>query len=170
MALTSPPAWNLPPDLVAAVEQMSARWVQTALEFLDQLCELLELGGYQIDPRSCDLSPVFLGEIAAVLQLLAWERQGIFVHQEAGRPNAIDAIQGLARTPRNRIPSELYMKVVKVWMDRFAWSGHADLNADVTLDDLKEDAELEAIASLLWAHRHDGSTADSPIAVRRRPS
>jgi hypothetical protein len=43
--------------------------------------------------------------------------------------------------------------VFDVKVDRFAWTGPAELDADVALGVPAEDALLDALAKLLWANR-----------------
>lgn len=42
----------------------------------------------------------------------------------------------------------------------FAWHGWSDLDADIALDEIEEDAALDALAELLWETRHEGSAPE----------
>ena len=57
---------------------------------------------------------------------------------------------------------ELYAAVMGLFSERFAWNARRDLGADVALDDLADEAALDALAKYFWAHRHDGAEADGP--------
>jgi hypothetical protein len=97
----------------------------------------------------------FLLHLAAALRLLSSEAQGFFPHREAGLPEARQAIRDafLALTDPDADPTELCVAVLRLSVERFAWSGPPDLGADVALDEAPEDALLEALADFLWAHR-----------------
>lgn len=59
-------------------------------------------------------------------------------------------------------PTELGVAVLRLSVERFAWHGQPELHADVALDDLVDDAALDALAEYLWATRHAGTVTDSP--------
>jgi hypothetical protein len=52
--------------------------------------------------------------------------------------------------------------VLRLAVERFAWHGQRDLAADVAVDDLADDAALEALAEYLWAGRHAATVAGGP--------
>jgi hypothetical protein len=51
---------------------------------------------------------------------------------------------------------------VRLSVERFAWHGPRDLAADVALDELTDDAALDALAEYLWATRRAGTATDGP--------
>jgi hypothetical protein len=59
-------------------------------------------------------------------------------------------------------PTEFCVRLLRLSIERFAWNGPRDLNADVALDDGSEDAALDALAEYLWATRHAEAVADRP--------
>lgn len=109
----------------------------------------------------------FLLDLAGVLRLALWEHLGLSDRLPADLPNAAEALAELfqrwsANLPKvTNAPSRAVLRrVLHTWFSRFAWSGLEELNADVVLDDAKEQALLEALADFLWEHRHAGQTGD----------
>ncbi|MCA9054882.1 MAG: hypothetical protein KDA75_13665 [Planctomycetaceae bacterium] len=103
----------------------------------------------------------FLLELAAILQLLAWERAGLTAHIEAGLPS-FDAARHELRDRRQRGHWDtepvgqtlLFGRVLPFLLNAFAWDGPELLQADVLLNDADDDTELDAIAEFLFANRH----------------
>jgi len=97
----------------------------------------------------------FLLHIAAALRLRSWELQGFCFHREAGLPDGRQAIRDAFRSLRNpdADPTELEIAVMRLSLQRFAWSGQRELGADIALDEPDEEALLEALADFMWAHR-----------------
>ena len=50
-------------------------------------------------------------------------------------------------------PTELCIRVMRLSVERFAWTAPAELGTDVSLAEADEEALLEAFADFLWAHR-----------------
>ena len=138
---------DFPAEMVAAVAVDAARDADRVGLFLDHL-------GLGATPEKPRLMPAgFLLHLGVALRLLAWEAQGFFFHREAGLPEARqvirDAFQWLADPGAD--PTELCIAVLRLSLERFAWSGLPELGADVALDEAQEDALVEALADFLWA-------------------
>jgi hypothetical protein len=99
-------------------------------------------------------------ELGAALRLLKWEEGGLGIHREAGLPAAHDSLKSafLTVAKEGTIPDggQLSRRVLRLFVERFAWHGRRDLGAAVSLDDLDQDAALDALAEFLWANRHRG--------------
>jgi hypothetical protein len=156
VANTSSTSADLPADMVNAVTVDAARDADRVAIFLDALCQ-----------RATLLKPIsrgFLLHLGAALRLLAWESQGFSFHRAAGLPEARQAIRDafLSLHDPQADPTELCVAVLRLSVERFAWHGRRDLGADMALDDLTEDAALDALAEYLWASRHAGPGTKSP--------
>jgi hypothetical protein len=118
----------------------------------------LESNGFSAGSYSAPAS--FLFELAAVLQLGAWERQGIFDHASLGLPTYREAADDLAARAA-RGPSEFHGRagrrlstlVNQSWMDRFAWDGPALLSADIIFGECDDEMLIEQLAQFLWQHQ-----------------
>jgi hypothetical protein len=140
---------DLPAEMVAAVAADAARDADRVGLFLEQL----GLGATPEKPRP--LPAGFLMDLGAALRLLVWEAEGFFGHREAGLPTAEQAIRDAFRflTDPEANPAELSVLVLRLSVERFAWSGQPELGADIALDEAHEDVLLEALADFLWARR-----------------
>jgi hypothetical protein len=146
----------LPPELVEATAREAARDA-------DRVGRLLhELGFVPSPGRPVRLPAAFLLGLGAASRLLDWELGGLRVHRDAGLPPAeqalIDAFRGLVGSAGadGAAARDLARRVVALFAARLAWHGRPALGADVALDDLDEDAMLDALAAFLWARRHAG--------------
>jgi hypothetical protein len=143
-------ARDFPPDMVNAVTAAAARDADAVGFFLRQL----GLTGSPQQPRK--LPAGFLLHLAAALRLSLWETQGFSFHHAAGLPAAqqaiCDAFHALAQA--NADPTEFCIAVMRLSLERFAWNGLRDLNADIALDELSDDTALDVLAAFLWTHRH----------------
>jgi hypothetical protein len=98
--------------------------------------------------------------LGAALRLLSWEQAGLAIHREAGLPAARDAIRqvfldAVPAAGRESQPGPwLGEAVLRLSVERFAWAGRRELQAEVLLDFPDEDALVEAMARFLWDHRH----------------
>jgi hypothetical protein len=160
MAATSSPSSipDFPAEMIASVATNASHDADCVGLFLKQL-------GLEASPEKPRTLPVgFLLQLAAALRLLVWESQGFFFHRQAGLPEARqairDAFQALAKPDAD--PTEFCEAVIRLSVQRFAWCGPYDLAANVGLDDLTDDAALDALAEYLWATRHIGQTAGRP--------
>jgi hypothetical protein len=152
------PVPDFPAEMVTAVAADAARDAARVGRFLEHL----GLGATPEQPRP--LPAAFLLHLGAALRLLAWEAQGFCFHRQAGLPEARQAIRDAFRSLADpgADPTALGAAVLRLAVERFAWGGPRDLDADVALDDLTDDAALEALAAYLWATRHTGPAANGP--------
>ena len=108
------------------------------------------------------LPGLFLLELAAALQLRQWETQGVLNPLDGDLPSWREAADELfaraAERPEEFLtpttPSLLH-RVLKVWVERFAWEAPDLLQAELVLGDLDEDGVVDALAELLWTHREE---------------
>jgi hypothetical protein len=149
---------DFPAELITAVLADAARDADRVGQFLIAL-------GLRLDPKTpLPLPERFLLQLGAALRLLSWEAEGLFSHRAVGLPDAGEAIREAFQSLHDPDagPSELCMAVLRLFVERFAWHGRRDLDADVTLDDLTDDAALGALAEYLWTTRHTGTETASP--------
>jgi hypothetical protein len=102
----------------------------------------------------------FLCGLGTALRLLEWEGAGIDAHLRAGLPSARQALQDLSRMARREAQPDVVERiralpgrVTALFIERFAWSGRQQLDADVVLDAADETIVLDALADFLWDHR-----------------
>ena len=153
--------YHLPPSLIfrprwwLPVESEAARQAKEVVEFLDAL------GTGAIPPQK--RTRRFFLLLGAALHL-RWESQGFFFHREAGLPDADQAIREAMSLPHSAAdPTPLGIAILRLFLEQFAWNGPHNLDADVALDNLTDDAAvLDALAEYLWATRHAGVVADRP--------
>jgi len=154
-SVVSPSRDAFPPELVRAVAHDAACDADLVVVFLDALG--LSPAGPDQPPRR--LPAWFLLELGAALRLWLWECHGMRLHREAGLPPAEEALRGVfgrltapaADQPAGGTP--LSRRVLALFVEHFAWSGRADLDADLVLGEVDEDALVEVLANLVWAHR-----------------
>jgi hypothetical protein len=131
----------------------------------DRVAAFLRLIGLKASPQQPIALPrSFLLHLGAAFRLLAWEERGFHFHGGAGLPAAEqvfgDTFSSLSDPGAD--PTELCGAILSLNIQRFAWHGPRDLAADVVLDELTDDAALDAVAEFLWANRHIGSVAECP--------
>ena len=108
------------------------------------------------------LPAAFLLELAAVLELGMWERQGVRSRLDVDLPTYREASQSLGERAM-RGPSEfantgtppLSIAVMNVWLEHFAWDGPEFLGTDVVVDNLDEDTFIDLLAEFVWTHRQE---------------
>jgi hypothetical protein len=136
-------------EMISAVIANAERDAVCVHQFLKQL----RLAG--TPKRPVALPRGFLLYLAAALRLLAWERGGLFLHREVGLPGAQQAIGDAFRwlaEPDTDVTA-FCISVMKLSMERFAWSGLCEIRTDVAIDEAHEELLLDALADFLWAHR-----------------
>jgi len=111
--------------------------------------------------RRLNVPAGFLLELGAVIALNMWERQGIMRHLDAGIPTWSEADVDLARRlkedPRqfDRIENaSLNRRVLKYWLENFAWDGIQTFGAEVMLSTADENAIVNAVARFLYENRN----------------
>lgn len=156
MVPTPPASAVCPPELIALV-------VEQATRDAELVCHILTSVGLAPPPGGVRCLPAdFLRELGAAVRLLHWETAGLTIHLEAGLPAAGDAIRQVFRDAVGRLkdPSApapdlaLSRAVRRLTFDRLAWTGPADLRAEIVLDAPDEDVLVEAMARILWDRRH----------------
>jgi hypothetical protein len=151
---------DCPPDLVNAVVDeaaLDALWVHV----------LFELIGLKTTTEDrLPLPEPFLTHLGIAVRILRWEMLGFDFHRHAGFPDGEQVLRDAAEKwnyPESD-PKEMYVRLIRLSTERLAWRGRVDLGADIALDDLTDDAALEALAEYLWAQRHAGSKLmSSPV-------
>ena len=144
---------EFPTELVTAVVGEASRDAERVDVFLKRL------GLENCANRTVQLPAHFFLDLGAALRLLDWEERGIGVHLDVGLPPARQAVREvlLSLTAMPDSPStpadSLAYRVMIVFIEHFAWSGCAELGADVTLGETHEEAFLELLADFLWEHR-----------------
>jgi hypothetical protein len=140
-----------PEDLVAA----TAREAESCADWVILLTRHLGYDASPVKPIVIDREVLlFLG---AVLWLHSWEIAGISIHCEAGLPRAADlltnAARALAENGTKPDGSGLSKRVMRLFVENFAWDSRGDLAVPVVLDGLAEDMAVDALAELLWSRR-----------------
>jgi hypothetical protein len=76
-------------------------------------------------------------------------------------PSARDTLESIFRemTVVDGAP-ELSVKMLRVFVEFFAWSSREEIGANVVLDKLNDRDLAEKIARFLWDHRHDGESSE----------
>lgn len=101
----------------------------------------------------------FVIQLGAALRLLFWEWNEIYIHRDAGLPDALDALRNVFRTAKDveaaTKSASLPFKVFALLVERLSWTGPEDLDADFILGEVDEDALLNAMADFVWDHRRD---------------
>src|SRR5262249_48991571 len=145
-------------EMVSAVEADAGRDADRVAMFLDAL----GIRGTPDQPKP--IPHKFLFHLGAALRLLAWEARGFTFHRAAGLPRARQAIRDAfnALGEPDADPTQLCLAALRFSVERLAWNGPRDLGADVVLDELTEDAALDALAEFLWTARHNQPAAGSP--------
>jgi hypothetical protein len=155
---------HFPAELIESVTRDAESDAERVFEFLDLIG--LRPVGEGADRIPVKLPAYFLLRLAATLRLWSWEQKGLLVHQEAGLPSATDALRELGRSialpgslhEEKQTADQLSQGVLRVAIDRLAWSGRAYLDTDLAIGEPDEDTLVQAMADLLWAHRHDGNS------------
>ena len=145
-------------DLVTAVAVDAARDASRVVLFLDAL-------GLEATPeKPMSLPSRFLLQLGAALRLLDWEAQGFSFHRAVGLPEAREVIRHAFGSLNDSTVDwkDLCVCVLRLSLERFAWHGWRDLGAPVAIDDLDDEAALDALAEYLWATRHPGTVMEGP--------
>ena len=115
-------------------------------------------------------------ELAAVLELGAWEKCGVRRHLDVDLPTYREAADTLAdrctKGPakfKGPKAAPLAQEVLRVWIEHFAWDGPDTLKAEIILGEVDEDQFADILAEFVWQHRHAlGSLLmDKPTASQR---
>jgi hypothetical protein len=147
-------------SLIPGVSDQLVRACQTAAlrdaERVNLFLNELGLGGTREKPRH--LPATLLLDLAAGLRLLHWET--CFPGIETGLPPAMQVLRdallqaaGKAPSPEAIPAGQAIYRVMQLFDRIFAWSGEAELNADIILEQPDEDLLLGALADFLWTNR-----------------
>lgn len=145
---------TFPTSLVQAVTYEAERDADLVGGFLRDL-------GISATPKKPIALPAsFLLDLAAALRILSWETVGLNPQHIAGLPSARSALRDVLSSLLaygNRSGTDpstsLRVRVMQAFVERFAWCGGIELDADVVLSETDNDALLDALADYLWAHR-----------------
>lgn len=143
------------PELLIRAIAQKAEW--TAELTVAGLCRL----GVASRPEEIRLPNACLLELGSVLQIGAWEGQGLLQRLAVDLPTFQAAREDLANRcvsfPESfwttEIPA-LTRRVLRAWIDNFAWSGPELLGADVLVDTIEEDLFVERLAEFLYSIRN----------------
>jgi hypothetical protein len=150
-------------ELIEAVVRDAQFMADLTAGFLGRLGALPPLKQRRKAPVA--LPGEFLLGLAAALRIGLWERAGLRDRLGLDLPPADQALDDLfarhaAAAPAAARPEGAAGGIVEgvfaAALSRLAWGGRRELRADVVLDGPDEEVLLEALADLLWAHRHAG--------------
>jgi hypothetical protein len=162
---TRPEIPGIPSDLVDAVASQAESNAELVVAFLGAI------GLCATPGRPIALPRRFLLDLGAALRLLEWERLGLEAHVDASLPVASAALAAAFRASDDG-PDEdpgLAKQVMGLFIERFAWHGHRDWDAAVSLGPLDDDAALDALAEFLYRHRHAGAARRPLNEPQRHP-
>lgn len=129
-------------------------------------------------PTTC-FPAAFLIELGAVLEMGLWERQGLRAYLNSDLPTFREAAAQLAARAKQGPgafegpeAAPLSRRVLRVWMEQFAWEGRDHFAADVVLGRVDEDQFADLLADFIWQHRHELARflTDQPTTNQREGS
>jgi hypothetical protein len=105
---------------------------------------------------------MYLLELAAVLELGMWERQGLRQFLDTDLPTFDEAAAELARRA-NLGPDEfrgpdaapLNQRVLKVWLENFAWNPGELSAPSLLVGQIDEDCLVDTLAEFIWNNRNN---------------
>ncbi len=136
--------------------------------------ELLKILGVAPDRktgRPVTMPAEFLLELGAVAQLLDWKLKGFASVLGDDVADASQFARQLAERAQRHADSfvdqdasaaaKLSRKVLRLWIERFAWNSPSELGCDLVLPELDDDEDfVGCLADILWRHRHLIQTED----------
>ena len=150
---TSDGPLELPDALIRAATHHAERQADLTVAYLHRT------GLFKSKPVR--LPEALLLELAAVLELGLWEQQDLRRHLDVDLPDYREAARQLAdrcmKGPAefdglNAAP--LSTRVLRIWMENFAWDGLDTLGAEVVLGNVDENQFANVLADFVWQHRH----------------
>lgn len=141
--------WDFQTELVDAV-------AFDAIADAENVCLFLRLVGFDASPKNpIRLPGIFMLRLGAALRLLEWERLGFHFHIEAGLPSGKNAIRDAFSTAldADNQSTEFARSIMRLSLEKFAWSSRRELGAVIAMDAELDDAALDAMAEFLWASR-----------------
>jgi len=143
----------LPPPLIRSVTRLANDHAEAIAE---------QLGPNASGENSpSPLPPAFVLELAAVLAIQSWERDGLAEHLPENLPNANQAREQFIARQQNG-PSAFFdasdtplsHHMLQVFVERFAWEAREILDAELLLETVDEDELVERAAAFIWENRH----------------
>lgn len=158
---TSDGAIELPDFAVDAAARYGKRLAKLTGDFLRRsgFCPQLKDG----ELGSCGLPADVLLDLGSLLLLRTWHENRLCEFLSADVPSLEDAgsafVQQLADVVRGNSSflSRLDQVVFANWVQSVAWDGPLELQADLVVGEIDEDTLVDAIAELIWPHRHDSA-------------
>ena len=146
-------------DFAGAVYFQAHRSADQVAALLRELGMLPANGDRPATPVA--LPAEFLLGLDLVLRFATWERSRIFVHVEAGLPDAEDLFARvilLQHGPElQALVTSIAAKSIELFYQHFVWSVGVELQVDLAMSGDVDDAFLDAVADFLWQHRHSNS-------------
>jgi hypothetical protein len=137
------------------VAALTAHGIRTALHLLE----------YGPGVQTLTAPAGFLLELGTVFVLASWEAKGISAHIEVGLPSSneadADLVRRLQQDPKqfDVIDSTgLSSRVLRFWLENFAWDGLESVDSDLLLSAVDEDSFLDSLADFLWRNRQSMPT------------
>jgi len=145
---------GFPTDIVEVVRARAERHATMVGEYL-------RAAGIDVS-GAVDVPQAFFLELAAVLQICEWDRQGVpacLGHQLPTSAAAITQIRARIRKGPDEFAgpdaAPLSRQVLRACVERLAWCGPEYLGADIALGQVDADEFVESLAEFLWEHRHE---------------
>jgi hypothetical protein len=111
--------------------------------------------------ESGQMPPAYLLELGAILQLKYWESIGLRELLKVELPSAESALadfcRRVSRAPESFWKAEdsaLSNTVLDAYLASVSWDAPELLNAEFIINAADEDRLIDALARLLWKHRH----------------
>jgi len=126
------------------------------------------------DLRELRLPAGFLLELGAVAQIGVWELQGLHRQLNVDLPTQAEAATSLAELVAND-PQSLFsvdsavlsQRILRVFVENFAWSGHELFESDILVGAIDEDAFIDQLAHFLL---ENGPQVSKLLEQGRSPS
>jgi hypothetical protein len=156
-----------PPELIARVTEQATQDAENVAILLQAFSLAPSDGSERSYPAE------FLVEVGVAARVLVSEMHGIGLFQRGVRLTAGDILLRVFEdtTRRLRDPSapastlDLVDAVFRLNMERLAWTGPRDLQAEIMLDFPDEDALVESLAQILWNNRHHWSEKERELTL-----
>lgn len=152
-----PPALQgVSPQFIAAVQQRAEIHADLVARFLNSTSEM--------QTGKSRMSHSNLLQLAAIVQLLEWEQQGISTHLQVGLPSSREALECSidpelreGKFPGWHSNEALLEAVLLFAIERIAWASQSEWGVDVVLSVINEEDLLDAMEELfsnLIANEH----------------
>ena len=145
---------DLPEPFVRAIVQHAER-----LACLTAAC-LKSIEFFQTKPIR--LSEAFLLELAAMIELVFWERWDLCRQLPVDLPTSREAADQLmdrckkgATAFEDPNDTPLHHRMLRVWREHFAWDAWQHLETEILIGEVDEDEIVDVMANFLWENRHE---------------